>query len=501
MQSFSSILTSTLFSVSILGISTIMTTMPSSGQQTITSTTNDNKKTSVTIYTSGFGIVREQRSMKLEKGLNILRYEDVASTIDPTSISIKSLTQADALSVREQNYQYDLLTPTSILSKSVGKKIRFKRTVGNQSEVIEGILLNPPSNIIMNSNGGQEQTYSGLVIKANDGKIILNPTGEVILDEVPSGLVARPSLVWQLNSARQGEQTTEVAYMANQMNWKADYVAVVNDNDTKMDLTGWVTLDNKSGATYNNAQLQLIAGDVRRIQEEQYVPKAYYSRAVAMDAMGAPEFKEESFFEYHLYTLDQPTTISDNETKQMQLLSSANANIKKKLIFDGTRYNFSNNQPGSGSATDEQRAAVVVEIKNEKSNNMGMPLPKGKVRVYKADSRGNLQFVGEDRVDHTPKDELIRLYIGDAFDVVGTRKQTANNQISDRVNETSYEITIRNRKETATDVSVVEHFWGDWQILNNNSTFEKIDARTVEFPLSLKKGESKTISFTVRSKW
>ncbi|MBL7998107.1 MAG: DUF4139 domain-containing protein [Candidatus Kapabacteria bacterium] len=469
-------------------------------QQATTSTANDIKKTSVTVYNSGFGIVREQRVIKLEKGANLLRYEDVASTIDPTSISIKSLTQPDALAVREQNYQYDLLTPTSILNKSVGKKIRFKRMQGTQSEIIEGTLLNPPTNII-NSPDGSQNTYSGLVIRTNDGKIILNPVGEAILDEVPSGLVARPSLVWLLNAAKSGEQTTEVAYMANQMQWKADYVAVVNETDTKMDLTGWVTLDNKSGGTYSNAQLQLIAGDVRRVQEEQPMYPKMARGYMTMEAASAPEFKEESFFEYHLYTLDAPTTIRDNETKQMQLMSAANAGIKKKLIFDGSRYNFSGGMPGGGAATDEQKAAVVVEIKNEQANNMGVPLPKGKVRVYKADQRGNLQFVGEDRIDHTPKDELVRLYIGDAFDVVGTRKQTSVNQISDRVNETSYEITIRNRKETTADVSVVEHFWGDWQITQKNTPFEKLDARSVEFPLTLKKGESKTITFTVRTKW
>jgi hypothetical protein len=213
-------------------------------------------------------------------------------------------------------------------------------------------------------------------------------------------------------------------------------------------------------------------------------------------------FDEESFFEYHLYTLDGTTTVRNNEIKQMQLLKANDASVQKKLVFDASRVSWTNTRsPGSGSSTNEIKAAIIVQLKNEKANNMGMALPKGKVRVYKADSRGNVQFIGEDLIDHTPSNEVIRLHIGEAFDVVGTRTQSDTKRISDRAYEYTFEIQIRNRKETPVEVSVVEHSWGDWEIVRNSDRFVKVDASTFEFPLTLKKDESKTVRYTIRQSW
>jgi len=472
-------------------------------QETTVSTGKDTKKTSITVYNGGFGLVREQRIMTLKTGMNDVRFEDVASQIDPTSISFKSMNFPSSLSVREQNYQYDLLNPTSILNKSVGKTVRFRRMLGNgQSETIEGTLLNPPTTIVADGSYNSNMNYNGLVIKTKDGKVLLNPSGEVIVDELPQGLLPVPSLLWKLYCNKPGQHETEVAYTTNGINWNADYVALVSDDESKVDITGWVTLDNKSGATYNNAQLQLVAGDVRRVQNRYRGGVEYLSldnMSVGM-AKSAPEFKEESFFEYHLYTLDGTTTINNNETKQMQLMNANNVSVKRKLIFDSAKPTYVNSR-GGGQATDELKANVIVEVKNSQDNNMGMPLPKGKVRLYKNDKRGNIQFLGEDETDHTPKDETLRLYIGDAFDVVATRKQMDVKQLSDRSNEISYEVTVRSRKETSTEVYVLEHFWGEWEVTKNNAKFNKLDARSFEFPITLTKGESKTITFTVRTRW
>ncbi|MBX7155946.1 MAG: hypothetical protein K1X91_13390, partial [Bacteriodetes bacterium] len=406
-------------------------------------------------------------------------------------------------SVREQNYQYDLLNPTSILNKSVGKTVRFRRMLGNgQSETIEGTLLNPPTTVVADGSYNSSMNYNGLVIKTKDGKVLLNPTGEVLVDELPTGLLPVPSLLWKLYCNKPGQHETEVAYTTNGINWNADYVALVNDDESKVDITGWVTLDNKSGAMYKDAQFQIMAGDPKKIEYNSYLKR--WCRNPLMSSLYSikdnPEFHEESFFEYHLYTLDGTTTINNNETKQMQLMNANNVSVKRKLIFDSAKPTYVSSR-GGGQATDELKANVIVEVKNSQDNNMGMPLPKGKVRMYKNDKRGNVQFLGEDETDHTPKDETLRLYIGDAFDVVATRKQTDVKQLGDRSNEMSYEVTVRNRKETSTDVYILEHFWGEWEVTKNNAKFNKLDARSLEFPITLAKGESKTITFTVRTRW
>ncbi|MHB1462623.1 MAG: DUF4139 domain-containing protein [Armatimonadota bacterium] len=465
----------------------------------IVSTPDQTSGVAMTVYNGGFAVVRENRSLDLKKGMNTLRFEGVAQKIDPTSISIKSLTAPTELAVREQNYQYDLLNPTSILSKSVGQTIRIKQmNPKGSATILEGKLLNPPVTVVANTDaGGGGSTYQGLVLQKSDGTLVLNPAGEVMIDALPAGLVSQPSLLWLLDVGKAGKHNTEVSYMTEGITWKADYVAVVNKDENALDLTGWVTIDNRSGATYKDANLQLMAGDVRRVQEQNavYAPRSR-SAGLAMAAPGG--FQEQSFFEYHLYTLDGQTTVAQNETKQMNLLSANNVKTNRRLIFDATKVN---RRPGQGGSTGEGKLAIMLEIKNDKASNMGMPLPKGKVRVYKADNNGALQFIGEDMIDHTPKDEMVRCYIGDAFDVVGTRTQTNMKQISDRVQETSYSVNIRNRKDVAVDATIVERFYNDWEIIEKSQDFKKIDSRTAEFPVSIPAGKEVTVTYTVRTNW
>lgn len=473
-------------------------------QHQVTSTAQDTRGVSLTVYNQNFAVVRENRQVTLREGVNFVRYEDVAAQIDPTSISFKSLTAPNAVAVREQNYQYDLLNPISILNKSVGKTVRFRQVhPDGKVEVLEGTLLNPPTAVVGHTDaGGGGSVYQGLVLRLNDGRIVLNPTGQIELNELPEGLVSRPSLLWKLEVDRAGVHQTQVSYLANGITWKADYVAVVNKDETMVDLTGWVTIDNRSGATYRDAQLQLLAGDVRR------VPEAPGMGGVPMEAMALkraaePQFQEEAFFEYHLYTLQGTTTVRDNETKQMTLLSAADVRVTRKLVLDAGRRWWVQGirAPGMGADTQSVKLNIVVEIRNSQENNMGMPLPKGRVRLYKADERGNLQFLGEDLIDHTPKDELVRLYIGDAFDVVGERKRTDYKQIADRVVEETYEITVRNHKQTDVDVWIVEHLWGDWQVVQSSHRYNKLDARTVEFPVKVERNGQVKVTYTVRTRW
>ncbi len=466
---------------------TLLIALPALAQPTIVSEPESQEGVSLTIYNQNFAVVREVRPLNLQRGMNLVRIEGVAAQIDPTSISIQSLDHPGSLSVREQNYQYDLIGTNSVLDKAVGQHIRLIRQTEHGTEIETGILLSQPS--------------QGRIIQLDDGRVLVNPGGTIELMSMPEGLRSRPSLLWQLNAGTGGLHRTEVSYMTNGITWSADYVAVINEDETEVNITGWVTLNNQSGATYRNASLQLLAGDVRRVQEGFGQAQGGRIRLKMADAIAAPAFQEESFFEYHLYTLDGTTTLRQRETKQMELLGASGVGVERRLIFDGSGTYFPfyrQRRPGAGGATEEMSAAIVLEMENSESNSMGMPLPKGKVRVYKKDSRGNLQFLGEDLINHTPRNETIRLYIGDAFDVVGTRRQTDNRVISRRVTQQTYQIEVRNRKETAVDVDIVERLWGDWTITQHSHNYEELDSRTIEFPVHLAPDETATVTYTVR---
>jgi hypothetical protein len=461
----------------------------------------------LTIYNQNFALVKDRRTIDLANGRNAVVIEDVAALIDPTSVHFKSLTAPNAVAVREQNYRYDLINPTTLLNKSVGKKVTIRQPLANgQFREIQGTILTPVTVAVAqtgDAGGGTSTVYSGMVVRTEDGGLILNPTGEIMLHEMPSGLIPRPQLAWLVDSTQAGRHETEVSYMTNGVTWKADYVVVVANDDKSVDITGWVTLDNKSGATYENANLQLIAGDVRRVQP---APRPEVLRAaMKADAAGAPQFQEESLFEYHLYTLDGTTTVRDNEQKQMTLLTASRVPAVKKFIYEGRRGFWGIRNPGylPGEGYDTsayKKVNIIVEIKNSKPS-MGIPLPKGKMRLYKADSRGSLQFVGEDEIDHTPKDETVRLYVGDSFDIVGEHKRTDFKRISQKEVEESFEIVLRNHRKEDTTVSVVEHFWADWRITAKSADFVKKDAHTGEFIVNVPKDGEVKVTYTVRTRW
>ena len=469
---------------------TLLVSAMAARAQPVVSVPESRETTSLTVYNGGFAVVREVRTIPLRRGLLSVRFEGVPSRIDPTSLSLASLSAPGSVSVREQNYQYNLVSTQSVLDAAVGQRIRLVRQIGETTVVDEGVLISQP---------GQ-----GRIVRLDDGRVLVDPAGTIELTTLPDGLLSRPSLLWQLDSAVDGPQRLEARYLTEGISWKADYVAVVNDDETALDLTGWVTLDNQSGTSYRQAALQLIAGDVRRVQPP---PPAYARGNMAMDEMvvsqAAPT--EEAFFEYHLYTFPNPTDIAERETKQMELLSAERVGTARRLVIDATGQFFPFYRPARPGETGEERsAAVVMTVANTEANRMGMPLPAGTVRVYKADARGALQFLGEDRIEHTPRGESLRLYIGDAFDVVGTRTEVSARQISDREREVTVEISVRNRKTTAAEVDVVERaFYGDWRIteatVDGRAMLpERLDARTAQWSLRLGPDETATVRYTAR---
>ncbi len=466
---------------------------PALAQPAVVSDPESRQSVSLTVYNGGFAVVREVRPLRLPAGRTIVRYEGVPAQIDPTSLNLVSLTDPDGFTIREQNYQYYLVGTQTVLDRAVGQRVRLRRNLGDgRWETLDGTLISQP---------GQ-----GRIIRLDDGRVLVDPSGEIELADVPAGLVSRPTLVWALDVARAGEHRTEASYLTNGVSWKADYVAVLREGDATVDMTGWVTLDNQSGATFHEAALQLMAGEVRRVHDVQ--EELLIGRVAARYGDGqaaAPAFQEEAFFEYHLYTLDGTTTLQNRETKQMTLMQAAGVGVRRRLVFDGAGTYFpwwhQRRRPGTGGATDDQSAAIVMEFQNTEANHMGMPLPAGKVRVYQADSRGNLQFLGEDRIGHTPRDERVRLYIGDAFDVVGTRRVVDERRISDRETEQTIEVEIRNRKETSAEVAVIERPGGYWRVTQQSHQFTELDARTIEFTLDMAGGETQTVRYTVRTRY
>ncbi len=449
----------------------------------LTSTQADQTQVSLTIYNSNLGLVKDVRTIALAAGENELQFMDVAAQIMPTTVHIRSRTNPKNLQVLEQNYEYDLLSPDKLLEKYVGKEIKLldKNYYTGKEELVTATLL---------SNNGAP------IYQVGD-EITIGLPGRVILPQIPDNLIAKPTLVWLLRSQTADTHTIEASYLTNAITWEADYIAVLNADDTLADLSGWVSIDNKSGATYRNATLKLVAGDVHRVQ-----PIIQYKRAMAMGGMedesDGPQFQEESFFEYHLYTLDRPATVKDNQTKQMSLLSATDIPIIKQLILRGqphyVRGTFDAPPP-------KQKVSVYLEIKNTKKNNLGMPLPKGTIRVYKADSQGSLQFVGEDQIDHTPKDETIKVKMGESFDVVGERRQTGFKRLARHLSEVSWQIIVRNHKDEDVTVRVEEPMYGDWEVISSTpETYEKPDTHTLRFEVSVPKNGEVKIGYRVQIK-
>jgi hypothetical protein len=453
----------------------------------------------ITIYNQGFGLVKETRQFDLKPGRQTVEVKDVAEQIEPNSVGIKSLTSPNDFQVLEQNYQYDLISTQAILNKSVGQKIRFIRHFGATQEVLEGTLISAPYAVVADPNGYSNQTYNGMVIKTDDGRIVLNPTGEVEVSSVPPGMISVPTLLWDLQAGKSGPQNVELSYLTKGINWNADYVLTLS-TDSKADLQGWVTIDNQCGATFTDAKLKLLAGDVRRIQPQNggFAGGGAGRFAKSEDAA---QFQQENLFEYHLYTLQRPATLKNRETKQISLLQGTGVKFEKKLIIDSL-HDVGQYYPSEGEVgTGDLKPLAQIEFVNSKANGLGMPMPKGTVKVYQRDSSGSVQMLGEDAIDHTPKDETITLAIGRSFDIVASRKRMNFRRLGPSTFQETFEINVRNRKDVGDTVHVYERHYGDWKVNSKSMDYTKLDAWTMDFVVNLKAGESKTITYTVTTQW
>ena len=443
---------------------------------TLAVTRETQKDVMVTIYNGNLGLVKDVREVRLPTGLNETQFTDVAALIDPTTVHLRSLSDPAGLKILEQNYEYDLLSSDKLLEKYVGKVVRLYQSDGTFHEAK---LL----------------STAGPVFEIN-GQIHLGYSGRLVLPSLPENLVAKPTLVWLLRNQTPAAQRVEASYLTGGITWKADYVMVVSADDRKSDLTGWVTIDNKSGATYGNASLKLVAGDVNRARDGRRDQRMMEvaAKAASLDA-ASREFAAEGFFEYHLYTLDGRTTIKNQQTKQLALMSAADVPITKHLIYYGAQDYYRN---AYGTPISNQKVSVLLEIKNSADNRLGRPLPKGKVRVYKADSGGSQQFIGEDWIDHTPKDERVKIKLGEAFDVVGERTQKDWKKIGGGTWEVEWEISLRNHKPQDQTVTVVEPVPGDWQVLHSTHKFDKPEAHTLTFEVPVPREGAAKIVYRVR---
>ncbi|HSL72520.1 MAG TPA: DUF4139 domain-containing protein [Longimicrobiales bacterium] len=452
-----------------------------SGDPVFHSTADDRKSVSITVYNQNFGLVREVRDVTFTRGIASLEYRDVAQHVQPETVHIRSL--GGGLGILEQNYQFDLLNPQKLLEKYVGRSVTVYRT-NPQTGADE-----PVSAEVLSVNGGP-------ILKIGD-EITFNYPGRFSFPEIPDNLIARPTLVWRLDSQRPRHEL-EVSYLTNNMNWKADYVFVVDDQDRRGDLTGWVTLTNQSGTTFTNAQLKLVAGDVQRVSANDVGKMRDEMRRLAAAEASAPQFSQESFFEYHLYTLGRPATLRENEQKQVTLLESSGIGVEKKLVFYGAQHYYRGQY---GEVVSNQKVGVYLDFQNTEKNRLGMPLPRGVVRVYKADASGAQQFIGEDRIDHTPRDERVRIRMGEAFDVVGDRRQQEFRIISGCVSESQWEITLRNHKKERARIDVIEPVGGDWEILSSSHPYTKLDAHTFAYHVDVAPDGEAKIRYRVRVRW
>lgn len=446
----------------------------------------------------GYAMIRQERALTLANGRSTVKFTDVAALIDPTTVTFASLSDPRTR-VLEQNFQFDLVSTDKLLLKYIDKPITIERAVGNQAITVSGTLLS---------------SVDGLVLKTNDGIQALQGYTSVRFPELPGGLNTKPTLVWDILAPRAGEQRTRVTYQTGGITWWADYNLIFNEgkdaNSGLLDLSAWVSIINQSGATYPDAKLKLIAGDVHRAAPPptpMYRKQMLEAAAASTDAGG---FEQKSFFEFHLYTLGRPTTLPNNSTKQIELFDQARQiPAKKVLVYYGL------NAPpyfAPNPATDRdlglqsnKKVDVYLEFKNDKQYGLGVPLPAGRIRVSQLDAADtSLEFIGEDRIDHTPKDEMVRVKLGSAFDVVGERRQTDFAvDTKARWLEEAFEIKLRNHKDQPVDVLVKENLyrWSNWTILSKTHDFTKEDARTITFPVKVAKDGETIVRYRVRYTW
>lgn len=452
------------------------------------STLADQQAVAVTIYNENLALVKDARRVTLDAGINRLALRDVSARMRPETAQLRNPGTPGALTVLEQNFDFDLLTPEKLLEKNVGRSVRVVRTHPTTgAETVETAE-------VLSAQGG-------VVLRMGD-RIETGLPGRLVFDGVPAAMRDRPTLVTELTARKGGAQELELSYLTGGLSWKADYVAELGPDDSTLDLNGWVTLSNQSGTTYANARLQLVAGDVNRVRDDLERGKLM-QRTVAAAAPAPAAMASESLFEYHLYTLERPTTLAENQTKQVALLAASAVPVSKQLLLSGADHYY---RSSVGAIGQKLKVGVHVEFANKEAARLGVPLPKGVVRVYKRDSAGRAQFVGEDRIDHTPRNETVRLKLGEAFDVTADKKQTdfkrrESSLRSGLVLESAYEIVLRNAKTEPVTVTVREPVPGDWAMLEESHKHTKVAAGTAEWQVKVPAGGSATLAYRVSARF
>jgi hypothetical protein len=426
---------------------------------------------SLTVYNSDLALVKDLRVLKIDQGVHEVRFPSVAERIDPTSVHFKVLEGPDA-AVWEQNYRFDLASSSKILEKYLEKDIDV---IGEDADLFTGKLVSFDGGTLVLDQG----RGTGPVVTLNREKVAY-----IRFPSLPSGLISRPSLVWRIGADRGGDRLVEVTYMTSSINWHAEYVGVIDEADESIDLAAWVSIDNRSGATYRDAQLDLVAGDVHRVRDtRRMMVDEMMVEAEAPMAKAAPEFAEEALFEYYLYKLDTPATVADREIKQLTFFPSTLVEVEKVFEFD--RYM-------------RQDVRVLLEFDNSEEAGLGRALPAGKVRMYKEDSAEDLQFIGEDRIDHTPKDEEVSLYLGNAFDLRAEWKTVDSRKVTNRIHEEDYEISLRNHKDEPVVIRVVDRPWGFWSVMATTHEYEKVEANRIEFQIPIDPDGEVLLKYTIR---
>lgn len=460
---------------------TMMISVFISEAKIVSSTSEDRFDVEITVYNNNLGLVKESRNISIPSGESELEFADVAALINPVTVHAKSVNYPDAFNILEQNYEYDLISHQKLMEKYIGKKIKIidNNEYNDRKDIVEAQLLS---------------VNNGEVYKIN-GEIYLGHPGIKVLSEIPANLVEKPTLVWRIESSKAKKHQIETSYLTDGISWSADYVLISSQNDKKGSLGGWVTVENRCGAAFSNAALKLVAGNVNRT--ERPVQAMYRKRAgSANDAvMPAPQFAEENIYEYHMYDLQRKTDIKNNQTKQISLLEANGINLEKEYLVEGESYYFTQRYRKRDYKVPVE---VYISFKNSKENGLGIPLPAGIMRIYTADSKGKQQFIGEDRIDHTPKNENTKLKSGEAFDIIAEKKQTDFKQISTKLWESQWKVNIRNHKEEDVTIVVLQPVQGNWKIMKSNYNYEKIDAFKVKFKVPVKKQGSAELNFTVR---